>query len=180
MLGGRLLGRPWLTIRPCDGGTAWTPGLQGPSASLRFLLLEKCLKRATKRQLQEAARATGDRQTAMFSPLLLLIFVLQELFELLRVLHVGAAVCLGVERAEPRPPAHLNAHTRTQKQEVGFQTMKARTGLSRRIERKSQDADAAGRAPTGHPHPAITACESRLEECSKSTSACAAGENRPL
>lgn len=60
----------------------------------------------------------------MSSPLLLLIFVLQELFELLRVLHVGTAVCLGVERAQPRPPAHLKAQTKTWKQEVGFQTIK--------------------------------------------------------
>lgn len=44
LLRGRLLEGPWLTIGPCAVGTAWTPGLQGPSTSLRFLFLEKCLK----------------------------------------------------------------------------------------------------------------------------------------
>lgn len=43
-LGGRLWEGTWLAKGPREGGTAWTPGLQGPSTSLRFLLLEKCLK----------------------------------------------------------------------------------------------------------------------------------------
>lgn len=45
------------------------------------------------------------------SPLFLLIFVLEELFELLRVLHVGAAVCLWVKHTQPGPSADLYKHT---------------------------------------------------------------------
>lgn len=45
------------------------------------------------------------------SPLFLLIFVLEELFELLRVLHVRAAVCLWVEHTQPGPSANLYKHT---------------------------------------------------------------------
>lgn len=47
------------------------------------------------------------------SPFLLLIFVLQELFEFPRVLQVGGAVRDGVVHAQPRPPANLNTHTYT-------------------------------------------------------------------
>lgn len=43
-LGGRLWEEAWLAKGPWEGGMAWTPGLHGPSTSLRFLLLEKCLK----------------------------------------------------------------------------------------------------------------------------------------
>lgn len=44
LLRARLPDGPWLPIGPCEVGTAWTPGLQGPSTSLRFLFLEKCLE----------------------------------------------------------------------------------------------------------------------------------------
>lgn len=43
-LGGMLCEGAWFAKGPWEGGTAWTPGLHGPSTSLRFLLLEKCLK----------------------------------------------------------------------------------------------------------------------------------------
>lgn len=45
------------------------------------------------------------------SPLLLLVFILEELFELARVLNVRAAVRLWVQQAQPRPPAHLGAQS---------------------------------------------------------------------
>lgn len=47
---------------------------------------------------------------AKLSPFFLLIFILKELFELLRVLHVGAAVSLWVKHTQPRPSAHLKTH----------------------------------------------------------------------
>lgn len=42
-------------------------------------------------------------------PFLLLIFVLEELFELLGVLHVGAAVRLWVKHTQPGSPPNLVA-----------------------------------------------------------------------
>lgn len=54
----------------------------------------------------------SDACVCVCSPFLLLIFVLEELFELLRVLHVGAAVRLWVKRTQPRPPADLQVHVR--------------------------------------------------------------------
>lgn len=48
-----------------------------------------------------------------FSPFLLLIFVLEKLFEFLRVLHIGAAVRLWVKHTQPSPPPYLNTHFTT-------------------------------------------------------------------
>lgn len=46
-------------------------------------------------------------------PLFLLIFVLEELFELLGVLHVRAAVRLWLKHTQPGPSADLQTHTHT-------------------------------------------------------------------
>lgn len=48
--------------------------------------------------------------TKNVSPFFLLIFVLEELFEFLRVFHIGAAVCLWVKHTQPSPPPNLNTH----------------------------------------------------------------------
>lgn len=58
------------------------------------------------------------------SPLFLLIFVLEKLFELLRVLHVGAAVRLWIEHTEPSPPADLHTHIFTREQSTLATTWK--------------------------------------------------------
>lgn len=159
---------PWLTIGPCEGGTAWTPGLHGPSTSLRFLLLEKCLKRATettifRKHLRRRVAATLPGPHHFFFSYL----SCRNSLNFCESFMSGQPSVLG---SNAHSHVLLPTWTRTQKRgnrKSDTQTIEARTGLSRRIPNscfgKATGADAVRKTRAGDSHPEITASESQLE-----------------